>query len=365
MKSPALTFHRLHRQCISRQPFDTPEAVVHWMGAMQAQDYLASLWATGLRVSSAAHITEPAIEQAIAARKIIRTWPMRGTLHFVAPEDARWMLKLLTPRVISSSAGRHRELGLDEAIFAKSRNLLEAALQGGKRLERAELFRILEAARIAPGGQRGYHILIYWAQKGLICCGPRQGKQPTFVLLDEWIPDGKAPDPEEALAMLGERYLRSHGPATVYDFAAWAGLTVGDARKSFERVKSIAGQMEIGGQAYWFIEPGMDTIPESPRAWLLPAFDEMLCGYKDRSAILASEHQKATILKNGIFSPVLLLEGKAAGTWKRTLKRDQVLIHISPFTPIDPAHREAVLAAAAEYGTFLGLKAEVELISRS
>ena len=132
--------------------------------------------------------TEQSIEQAIAERAIVRTWPMRGTLHFVASQDVRWLLALLTPRVIAHSAGRYRQLGLDEATFARSKAVFAGALQGGRQLTRDEMLQALEQAGIATTGQRGYHLLGRSAQDGLICFGVRRGKQQTFVLLDEWVP---------------------------------------------------------------------------------------------------------------------------------------------------------------------------------
>src|SRR5688572_11015524 len=105
-----IAHHRLSNQHIAGALFEKPGDVVWWLGAVQAQDYLGSLWAVGLRTQNA---TLEDIERAINDRKIVRTWPMRGTLHFVAPEDVRWMLKLLTPRIIANSQRRYQQLDLD------------------------------------------------------------------------------------------------------------------------------------------------------------------------------------------------------------------------------------------------------------
>src|SRR4029077_20261558 len=99
--------------------------------AGRARDCPGSLWAIGMRTTGA---TEADVERAIVARQIVRTWPMRGTLHFVAAADIRWMVGLLAPRVITRAAGRHRDLGLDVKAFSKSRDALERALARGKAL---------------------------------------------------------------------------------------------------------------------------------------------------------------------------------------------------------------------------------------
>lgn len=116
-----IAHYRLANQHITDPHLKEPDQVVARLGALQAQDYAGAKWSIGLRLPDA---TEADIEQAIAARTIVRTWPMRGTLHFVAAADARWLLKLLTPRVIAQTAGRYRQLELDEAIFARSKERL-------------------------------------------------------------------------------------------------------------------------------------------------------------------------------------------------------------------------------------------------
>jgi hypothetical protein len=127
---------RLLNQRIDGERFARPEEAVRWMGAMQAQAYQEALWAIGLRMQSA---TVADVEQAIAERKILRTWPMRGTLHFVPPEDAKWMLALLTPRVLAGDKRRQQQLELDDTIIDRAGKLFHAGLAGGRRLTRPEM----------------------------------------------------------------------------------------------------------------------------------------------------------------------------------------------------------------------------------
>src|SRR5947209_2569843 len=113
MPSLGIAHQRLHHQHLARATCSQPDEVVGWLGAVQAQDYLGALWAVGLRMRKA---VETDVEQALAKKTIIRTWPMRGTLHFVAAADVRWMLELLTPRIVAGNARRlHQQMGLDEA----------------------------------------------------------------------------------------------------------------------------------------------------------------------------------------------------------------------------------------------------------
>ncbi len=349
--------YRLYNQQIAASQFNEPGQVVAWLGAMQAQDYPGAKWSIGLRLPAA---TEAGVEQAIAARSIVRTWPMRGTLHFVAAEDVRWLLQLLTPRVIAQTAGRYRQLELDEAAFARSKELFVQALQGGRQLTRDEMFTVLERAGVSPAGQRGYHILVRCAQDGLICFGPPQGKQQTFTLLDEWLPPAKKLGRDEALAELTRRYFTGHGPATIQDLAWWSGLTLTDARAGLEQVKGQLRQETVNGQTYW-MSPDMPALTkDAPTVYLLPGFDEYLLGYTDRSAVLEAVHApKIQPGSNGMFSPTIVIEGRVAGVWKRTLKKDTVTLNLSPFAPFSPAQRQAIGAAAERYRTFVGISAAV------
>jgi Winged helix DNA-binding domain len=330
--------------------------VVRWLGAVQAQDYLGSLWAIGLRMQNA---TEEAVEQAIADRTIIRTWPMRGTLHFVAATDIRWMLALLTPRVVANSRWRLKQLDLDAGVFARSRKALVNALRVGKQLSRNAMYKALEEAGIATGAGRGLHILWQLAQEGFICFGARQAKQPTFALLDEWAPAAKAKERDAAMAELASRYFTSHGPATLQDFSWWSGLTMADARHALEMAKSHLVQEVIKGRTYWlssFVRTAQDG---QPTAHVLPAYDEFTVAYKDRSAVLDPLHAKRASTGNGIFNPIIVIDGQVVGTWKRTLERGSVVITPNLFTSLTRADRQALARAAGQYGAFL--KARVAL----
>ncbi len=344
---------RLEHQRLTQPAFKTPGEVVAWLGAMQAQDYLGALWSIGLRMPKA---TDQVIEQAIADKTIVRTWPMRGTLHFVAPADVRWMQALLTPRVIANSARRYAELGLDETSIARSTELFAHALQGGQQLTRQAMLDVLEQGGIATAGQRGYHLLGWVAQKSLICFGPMQGKQPTFVWLDDWLPAGPKFTREEALAMLAKRYFTGHGPATLQDFIWWTGLTTTDARAGLEMVKTQLVHEVVDGQTYWMAQTMAPVRKQPLVAYLLPGFDEYLLGYTNRSAVLDPiYHPIAHPGKNGVFAATIVLDGRVVGVWKRTFKKKSVLITAQPFTTFTPEQEQAIAAAAQRYGEFLGL----------
>ncbi|HEV8190868.1 MAG TPA: winged helix DNA-binding domain-containing protein [Ktedonobacterales bacterium] len=359
MTNPDIAHRRLLHHHIAGERFGHPDEVVTWMGAMQAQDYQQALWAVGLRMSAP---TLASVEEAIASGKIVRTWPMRGTLHFVAAENVKWMLELLAPRRLAADGTRLRQLELDERILARCGQLFRDALRGGKRLSRAAMMRLLEDAQINPTGQRGYHILWYLAQTGLICLGPIEGNEQTFVLLDEWVPVARQLSREAALAELAGCYFASHSPATVTDFAGWAGLTLADARAGLETAQSAAPglvPMKHDGKDYWLVNEAQDApdhmLHDASGVYLLPGFDEYLLGYKDRGDVLAAEHANKVVPGgNGVFYPIIVVGGQVIGTWKRTFKKNAVAITLSPFTHL-AVPRERLAEAAQRVSDFVGL----------
>lgn len=357
MSPDTIATHRLLTQQIAATTCKTACEVVRVLGAMQAQDYAGALWAIGLRLPGA---TEVAIQQAIAERTIVRTWPMRGTLHFVPSEDVHWMLALLTPRVIAGTARRQQQLELGAAIFARCRELFVKALEGGKQLTRDEMYGVLARAGISTENQRGYHILWRLAQEGLICFASHAGKQPTFALLDEWVPKGRTLQRDEALARLTLRYFTSHGPATIQDYVWWSGLTAADAKAGVAMLSAQLANETINGKTYW-MRPDLPELRNiAPALHILPGFDEYLLGYKDRSDSLDPAHaQKVVPGNNGMFMPTIVSNGRVIGTWKRDLKKAAVIITPQAFTSLSSAEKKRFECAAKRYGHFASIPPEI------
>jgi hypothetical protein len=277
---------------------------------------------------------------------------MRGTLHFVAAEDARWMLELMTPRVVAASVGRlERDYGLDEKAFGRSGEAVARALEGGRRLTRDALYRALENARISTADGRGLHITWRMAHDGLICFGPREGKQQTFVLLEEWVPGAKRMVRDEALAELARRYFTSHGPATVHDFAWWSGLLLSDAADGLAMASGALVSVDLTDRKYW-TAPSAPPGGSSPRAFLLPAFDEYTVAYRDRAAVLEPAHARHADGMD-VLRPAIVVNGRVVGTWARALGKGSVEVGVSPFTRLGTTARRAAAAAARRYAAFL------------
>lgn len=329
MNPSELLAARFIAQLLARsRRLDDPAAVVRHLGAMQAQDYHQSLWAVGARTRAC---TRRDVVAALEKGTVLRTWPMRGTIHLVPAADAQWMVRLSARRTEASSRRRREELGLDDRTVRRAHDLLAEALSGGRRLTRPDVMALWDSHGVATAGQRGYHLLFHAAVLGLTCFGPHEGNQPTFVLLDEWVQKAVRLERGEALAELATRYVTGHGPVTERDFAWWSGLTVTDARAGLRGAGDRLTVTEHHGVRWW-------TAADAPAAeplddvLLLPGFDEYYLGYTDRSHTIESGHaDKVVPGRNGVFKPTVVVHGRIVGTWSLSPRSGSPAVALKPF----------------------------------
>ena len=291
---------------------------VRRLTAAQGQDYPGAVTSVALRTSGR---SRAGVLAALDRGELVRSWPMRGTLHLTAAEDLPWLLDLLGERALAGLAKRRAHLELTDADVARACDAVVAALSGGRRLTRAELLAAIEAAGVPVTGQRGYHLLWFAAQTGSTCLGPTADGDQLFVLLDEWVPSPRRLDRDEALAELATRFVTGHGPATVQDLARWSGLTVRDARAGLASVRDRLASMTVDGTEY-LLDPATPELlaacrEEARGTFLLPGFDEFVLGYGDRSAVLDPAFATRIVPGgNGMFLSTVVVDGRVVGTWR-------------------------------------------------
>jgi hypothetical protein len=336
---------------------DAPVAaatVARTLGALQAQDYASGAWSLGVRSG----LTAAQVEDAVRAREIVRTWPMRGTIHWVPAEDARWMCRLLAAPGGTAPSTRYAQLGIGQNDVELAGRLFEEHLH--EPMSRPEVVALLVAHGIDPTDQRAYHLVGHHCMTGLICQGPLIGKQPSFVLIDAWVPHSRAPSREEGLATVAERYVRSHGPVTEKDLAGWTGKTLGLTRQALALIDARLVREEVDGVT-WLTHADARPAPDGPSGvHLLPQWDELLLGYKSRDVTLPPEHRAAVVPgRTMAFAPTLVVDGEVAGVWRRQARGARVLVQVTPFAPLTAARWHDVEMAATAYGRFVGQPVEV------
>ena len=302
---------------------------------------------------------DDSVEEAFAAGRILRTHVLRPTWHFVSPADIRWLLTATAPRVQARCAYRYRQLGLDAATLRRGDEALAGALRGGAQLTRAGAAAALAAAGIGVEGQRLPYLLMHAELEAVVCSGPRRGKQHTWALLDERAPEAVDLPRDEALGELARRYFTSHGPATAKDFATWASLTLEEVRAAVEAAGPALRSEELGGLVLWMGagEPGRAPAVRSPLVRLVQGYDEYIMGYTETKRVIAPPSVDWSPADRPIANLVILLDGRVAGYWRRSIRRDEVVVEVALLAPFDDAQTAALEAEAARYGEFLGLKA--------
>jgi hypothetical protein len=354
---------RLGALHLTGRPFRTPEDVVGGLVAIQAQDYGPAKWAIGSRTAGA---TDEGIERLLSEGAILRTHVLRPTWHFVLPADIRWLLTATAPRIRLRDAPRFRQLGLDADTLARSAALLAGALRGGNLLTRAEVAALLERGGVDAAGQRLPYILMNAELDGLICSGPRRGAQHAYALLEQRAPDARDLPRDEALAELARRYFGSHGPATEKDFATWASLTLAEVRAALDAAGPEVRREVIGGLGFW-AAAGQGAGPRlrSPSVRLLQGYDEYIMGYSESRHVVAPPGSGWSPAAPPVFRLVILLDGRLAGFWRRTVKPDGVVVEAALLEEFTAPQLEALEAEAARYGSFLGLTAALLLAPRA
>jgi hypothetical protein len=325
-----------------------PDAVgvVGHLLAVQAQDYPAGLQAVGLRGTG---LTAVDVAGALEAGELVRTWPMRGTLHVIRPADLAWLLPLTRDRVHRSAVGRHRQLGLVSDHFDRAAMVLRDRLDGVS-ATRAELLQAIGEAGVSTEGQRGAHLLGHLARAGVVV----QTTKDRYVRFEAVVPEPGF-DRDEALARLALGYVTGHGPVTDRDLAWWAGLTLTEVRAALASVRDRLEVLEVDGSTY-FVPPGLEPAPEG--VWLLPSFDEYLIGYADRSAQLAGEPLDRIVPgRNGMFLPIVVMDGVVVGTWSRKPSRTRIEVSLQLFAELPRRRLPELEAALGRWAQVAGVKA--------
>ncbi len=342
-----------------------PDTIVRRMGALQAQNFQASLLAIGIRCGNDSMVSD--VQSSLDSGKIVRTWHIRGTIHICASDDVKWMFKPGSGRLLQTALTRDKHLGLSQELIQRAYEILRRTLKGKKILTRSNLYDYFEKSGIPVKNNIGYHLLYRAAWDGLICFGPHEDDEPSFALLDDWAPSQKEFPYEEMLGELTVRYFNGHGPATIQDFAWWAGIKISEARAGIVTSREFIRELEFDGRTYYFHRENASRRNGDENVYLLPAFDEYIIGYTDRSMVTGDfgeirgkqDEIGKFIHSNGIFLPTIISNGKVVGTWKGQMKSGKINVTLNTFNHLDRLIRSDIKDRVSEYGRFLGVDAEL------
>lgn len=301
-------------QALTR-PLPSALAVVRHLVGVQAQSPWVAPYVIRPRLAPGARL-EPS--------DVVRTWVMRGTLHLVAAEDAGWLVALLGPVFAAKTRPRRLRLGLTEELLGRATEAVVAALPA----TRDALLAVMESVGV-PEGQARAHVLSYVCMSGLACLNGPDGEL--------FVPLPTPTVPEDPLGELAARYVGAHGPAGAEDFAAWSGLPLGMARRALPEQAAVAEDPVAGVR-------------------LLGHLDPYLLAYRDRTFTLDPAHAGAVQRGGGFLQPVVLVDGRVAGTWSRTPRAHRLDIAVDSFADIPAdALADELDALGAALGTPVSL----------
>ncbi|QBR73593.1 winged helix DNA-binding domain-containing protein [Microbacterium sediminis] len=348
LRALRLRHHRL------TAPARTVSDAARHLLCVQSQDYWGGRLAIATRTRGG---TASQVDAAYDRGELVRAWTQRGTLHTIAARDLRGVLAVTAERTIAQTATRRAQLGLDDATIARAREAIVSALRGGGALTRAEALALWEAAGIPTAAGRGYHLLFHIALRGVICWGPtvrRDGLEPReqrLVLVDEWIPAHESP--ADPLVEMFARYVEGHGPASPEDFAWWAGVTKGDARRAAAGAAERLATIEADDATLFVSTSPPRRSPAAPSTHALPTFEEYYIAYADRSRVAGFDVMAAAGPgANGMVRSLLVHEGEVVGLWKPPPPTQRASAEPT-FELLRPAPEEAIHAALERAMTVL------------
>jgi hypothetical protein len=339
--------------------------VVGDIGGVQAQLMSAAELQIGVR-------SECSVQDVRAAlwkhKSLAKTWLMRGTLHLIPAADLPLYTAAMSPRWVRINRSWLKAIKLGEPEF------LKLVLEIGEVLEGTPLTREEIVKKVGKGHSAHVHEVLRsgWggmlkpaARRGLLCFGPSRGTSVTFVRPENWLGSWRNIDPEEALLEVARRYLRAYGPAQKQDFARWWGNWPGVGPGAWTGLEAELVPVSIEGTRADMLADQLDSLAKAPTGvsvQLLPLFDPYLMGHLNRDHLYEPVYRPRVSRTSGWISAVVLVDGRAAGTWTHTAVKQTLRVKVEPFKRLAPKTLAEVGRRADSLAETLGLaNAEVRV----
>jgi hypothetical protein len=349
MTSTALLEARLVAQGLADPTASSAATVLTGSGPMQGQELPGVTSSLALRLAGGTERVDRVVQE-FDNGDIVRGYPMRSTVFALAAADAAWVTPLCSGTQRRQSARHFARHDISGAMTATAEEVLLAHPDGLTRSELTAQWRI----RGLPEDRSFTYLMVRDLMlRGVAVYGPTEGREQRVVPTAGHLPSGSDlagrfnGDAVAATAELLRRYLRGHGPAGLRDFAWWTKLPQRQIRAAFSEVR---GDVEpappefsttLGEDA--FVRPGlMDEVTglrkKAHGTFLLPSFDEIVLGYRDRLAVMADDHHRQVAPgNNGAFRKSVVRGGRFIATWSAPANSSGRRLDLSPFRPLSAA----------------------------
>ena len=274
-------------------------------------------------------------------RSLVKTSLMRQTLHLVPADEFPLYIaahKSARAKAVLSIMARCK-ITRDEADALSALILQELKAGPAPRAAITAAVRPKVSKRVRAWMDKVFTIVRLPVIEGLVCYGPGEGNQATFIRTEHWLPaqsrvDAVKFDEMEAQKELFRKYLRAYGPATLHDFAHWSLI-------SMPEVKALRPLMDseiAEHNGLLLLREDMKTLqaasPEINSVHLLPYFDVYLLAHRFKEHFLKPQFYKRVYRNQGWISPVVLIDGQIAGVWNHKLSPGKIDIEVELFTRV-------------------------------
>jgi hypothetical protein len=305
-------------------------------------------------------------------RSLVRSWLMRDTVHIVPSRRLALFRRSLEYSLMlewnrwTVKTGRKEKPGSWEPLYPK----VLTALEG----EPLTLNQIMdELGWTGREAKEKLHRLVReMSLRGLLCNATSSGPwhhntEHTFTRIDAWLPNivNETLDEEEARETLARKYLRAYGPASVSDFSYWTGMKVREAKPIFDSISEATVEVRVRDQRakLLILEEDADSLIKSKYATdtvrLLPKFDALIMGHRDKSRLIDSDARKRIFLPTAEVSATLLLNGSVQGVWNMKREKKSWKLTISPFRTISEEEIESIEEEVERMRDFTGFEIEL------
>jgi uncharacterized protein YcaQ len=303
-------------------------------------------------------------------RTLVKTSSMRRTLHLLSSEDFPIFVRALESSSVRQVMQIMARYGVSEKEAHGVTEAAVAELASGPMRRRELNERVMAHGLVSKKGRRWFELGAWGVARlalvrGFICYGPDSGNEVSFVRVDQWLPHLKQISEAAAGREFLRRYLSAYGPATLRDFARWAGIAVPEAKAIWSSVEDELEEVDVEGRRAFILRGDREELFEDSTGHhvlrLLPNFDPYLLGHVEKDHVVSQSHYKKIYRQAAWISPVVLFDGRAVGTWSYARRRKRLQVKVSPFEKFSRAIRAMIEEKVAELGKFLGAPADVEV----
>ena len=309
-------------------------------------------------------------------RTLVRAWGMRRTMFLFPSDELALYVRGTYRRSAYNLQWARRQVSSGQALDRLLDDTLEILSEPRTRNDLAIMLESFGyGVESRAGGGWGDRRAVPWVEVGdtslsvgfllhvigardVICSGPSMGNESTFVRADKWLPHWRDVSIEEAERQLLAKYLNAFGPATLTDFALWAGMYVRDAKEVWALQSGNMAQVDVDGGAGWILRSDLADFEEAEieelGVRLLPFFDSFLLGHKSHRNIVDEKNHKKVYRAQGWVSPVVLVNGVAQGVWSYAQRKNGLQVRVAPFIRLSSGISSQIREQALDLGRFLG-----------